>query len=161
MLVPAGKASHARRHTPGPHACPPAVPRASLQVAACCPRASGGKQRVWTRSKGLSRRRSTAAATSELLPLRTELASAATLRLLATSPPLPAVHRLLPASPPARLIGVLLTPASPPARSEQETEMEKQAAEWGKKHRPKKVAAGGRGSFQPKQNVRKNKGRKR
>lgn len=45
-------------------------------------------------------------------------------------------------------------------RSEDETELEKAAAEWGKKHRPKKQA--GRGdTFKPKQNVRRGRGRKR
>lgn len=43
--------------------------------------------------------------------------------------------------------------------SEEETELEKKAAEWGKKNRPKKK--GGAGEFKPKQNVRKGKSRKR
>lgn len=52
-------------------------------------------------------------------------------------------------------------------RSDDETALEKAAAAWGKKNRPKGKKggpggkAGGGGDFQPKQNVRKNKGRKR
>jgi hypothetical protein len=45
--------------------------------------------------------------------------------------------------------------------SEDETEIEKAAAAWGKKNRPKKKQGGKAGEFQAKQNVRKNKGRKR
>lgn len=44
--------------------------------------------------------------------------------------------------------------------SEEETEIEKAAAAWGKKHRPKKAIGKG-DSFKPKQNVRKGRGRKR
>jgi hypothetical protein len=53
-------------------------------------------------------------------------------------------------------------PACPaPACSEDETEIEKAAAAWGKKNRPKKKQGGKAAEFQAKQNVRKNKGRKR
>ena len=45
--------------------------------------------------------------------------------------------------------------------SEDETELDKAATAWGKKHRPKKKGGGKGGEFQAKQNVRKNKGRKR
>ncbi|KAL4423346.1 hypothetical protein ABPG77_006141 [Micractinium sp. CCAP 211/92] len=43
---------------------------------------------------------------------------------------------------------------------DEETELEKSAAEWAKKHRPKKKGPGS-GEFKPKANVRKGKGRKR
>lgn len=45
--------------------------------------------------------------------------------------------------------------------SEEETELEKSAAEWAKKHRPKKKRGPGGGDFKPKANVRKGRGRKR
>lgn len=53
--------------------------------------------------------------------------------------------------------------SSPPfcPHSEEETELEKAAAEWGKKHRKKAGKAGRAAEFKPKQNVRKNRGRKR
>jgi hypothetical protein len=44
--------------------------------------------------------------------------------------------------------------------SEEPTELEKSAEQWGKKHRPKKVMGKG-DQFKPKQNVRKGRGRKR
>ncbi len=43
--------------------------------------------------------------------------------------------------------------------SEEETEIEKAAAAWGKKNRPKKGP--GKSDFKPKQNVRRGRGRKR
>ena len=45
--------------------------------------------------------------------------------------------------------------------SEEETELEKAAAQWGKKHRKKAGKAARAAEFAPKQNVRKNRGRKR
>lgn len=48
-----------------------------------------------------------------------------------------------------------------PPYSEEETELEKAAAQWGKKHRKKAGKAARAAEFQPKQNVRKNRGRKR
>ena len=55
-------------------------------------------------------------------------------------------------------------PPPPPCCSEEETELEKAASEWGRKHRPKKTAAAGKGrgtEFKLKDNVRKGTGRKR
>lgn len=55
-----------------------------------------------------------------------------------------------------------LNPSGPmPPYSEEETELEKAAAQWGKKHRKKAGKAARAAEFQPKQNVRKNRGRKR
>lgn len=45
--------------------------------------------------------------------------------------------------------------------NEEETELEKAAAQWGKKHRKKAGKAARAAEFTPKQNVRKNRGRKR
>lgn len=69
---------------------------------------------------------------------------------------LPVAH--LPHSPPS----VPVHPP-PPARSEEATELEKAAEEWGKQERKKQRKAGKLkpAGFQPKANVRKNKGRKR
>lgn len=56
--------------------------------------------------------------------------------------------------------GFLRAPRKGGEANEEETEIEKAAAAWGKKHRPKKAIGKG-DSFKPKQNVRKGRGRKR
>lgn len=61
----------------------------------------------------------------------------------------------------------MFSPSHPHCGSDEETELEKKATEWGKKHRPKKKPGSfgsktvGVTDFKGKQNVRKNKGRKR
>jgi len=47
------------------------------------------------------------------------------------------------------------------SHSEEETELEKAAAQWGKKQRKKAGKAARAAEYAPKQNVRKNRGRKR